>query len=109
MPRLTRAYYSRFHKPKPTRAEMTLGEIRKFRVDFNGGLESETVNTTTWETNDTAVLTISAPTIDSGVAVCVVEAALEGTAQVSCIATLNSGRRLKQWFHVRVKDEADVR
>lgn len=109
MPRLSRVYYSKFHKPKPARVEMSLDEIRKFRVDFNGGLESESVNTAAWETNDDAVLTISAPTIDSGVAVCVVEAALEGTAQLSCIATLDSGRKLKQWFQVEVRDEADVR
>lgn len=109
MPRLTKSYYSKFHKPKPARVVMTLDEIRHFAVDFNGGLESESVNSTDWTTDETVTLTISAPTISGGVATCVVEAASEGTGRLYCIATISSGRKLKQWFHISVRDEADVR
>jgi hypothetical protein len=109
MPRLTKAYYSRFHKPKPVRVEMTLDEIRKFQVDFNGALESETVSSIQWETGEDATVSIASATLSAGIASCLGEADVVGTARLYCLATLSSGRKLKQWFHIRVRDEADVR
>lgn len=109
MARLTKAYFSRFHKPKPVRVEMTLDEVREFEVDFNGALESETVSQVEWETSEEAVVSISGAALSAGVGSCVGEALLEGAARIYCLATLSSGRALKQWFTIRVKDEADVR
>ena len=110
MARLTKAYYSRFHKPKPVRASMTLDEVRKFQVNFNGALESETVSSVTWENENTdTTLSIGSATLSAGIASCLGEARVEGTARLYCLATLDTGRKLKQWFHVRIKDEADVR
>lgn len=110
MARLTKAYYSRFHVPKTVRAKMTLDEVRKFQVDFNSGLESETVTSATWQNENTdQTLSIASATLSAGIASCLGEARIEGTAKLYCSATLDTGRKLKQWFHVRIKDEADVR
>lgn len=110
MARLTKAYFSSFHTPKPIRARMTKDELRKFQVDFNGALDSETVSSATWTNpSSNATLTISGPTLSAGIATCSGEALTKGTARIHCVATLSTGRKLKQWFHVRVSDEADVR
>lgn len=108
MARLTKAYYSRFHKPKPTRCVMTLDEVRLFTVDFNGALESDTATGVEW-THSTGAVEIADATLSAGIATCEGTATFEGTDRIYCIATLSSGRKLKQWFHIKVIDEADVR
>lgn len=110
MARLTKVYYSAHHTPKPHRSVMTLDEIRKFQVDFNGALDSETVSSVTWENENTdTTVSIGSPTLSAGIASCLANARIEGTARLYCLALLSSGRYLKQWFHIRVKDEAGVR
>ena len=108
MARLTKAYYSRFHKNPPPRVVMTLDEVRKFQVDFNAGLESETVSSVAW-THRTEAVEIADATLSAGLASCEGTAEREGKERISCIATLSSGRKLKQWFSIKVIDEADVR
>ena len=110
MARLTKVYYSRFHRQKPNRLDMEEDEVRTFQVDFNGGLESgESVSTATMETEDDTVLAISGETLSSGLASVTGTASTVGAARLSFLATLSSGRKLKQWFRIRVIDEADVR
>ena len=110
MARLTKVYFSRFHRQKPHRSEMTLDEIRKFQVDFNGALESETVTSIDWQTDEDLTVSISAATLSAGIASVLARARIEGqTARLYCLATLDTGRKLKQWFNVKVIGEADVR
>ena len=109
MSRLTKCYYSGFHKNKPTRCVMTLDEVRTFSVDFNGALESETVSSVEWDHHESVEVEIADAALSAGIATVEGTAEAEGTARISCIATLSSGRKLKQWFHVKVVDEADVR
>lgn len=110
MARLTKVYYGSFHRSKPHRSKITEDEVRTYKVDFNGALESsESVSSVSWTTDDDAVIAISGAALSSGVASVTVTASEEGTARLYCIATLNTSRKLKQWFQIEVVDEADVR
>lgn len=89
---------------------MTMDEVCKFQVDFNGALESETVSSVVWENENTDVtMSIASPTLSAGIAACLGEARVTGTARLYCLATLNTGRKLKQWFTVQITDEESVR
>lgn len=109
MARLTKAYFSAFHKPQPHRSEMVKDEVRTYQANFNGALSSESVSSVSWDTDDTSLIAITGATVSAGIASVTVTASNNGTARLSCTATLDTARKLKRWFHIRITDKDDVR
>lgn len=110
MARLAKSYDSLFHKRKTHRSVLDEDEVRTYRADFNGGLESgESVSSVSWTTDDDSIIAISGAALSSGVASVTVTASTVGLAHLEVLATLNTSRKLHQWFRIEVQDETSIR
>ena len=103
MSRATKAYASAYQTERVQSAQMTVGEVREFEVDFNGALDGETITAAAWDMDPGSLLALADLSQAAGVVSVDVTAAYYGCTGMRVTATTSTGRKLIQRFRVDVQ------